>query len=277
MSKSKKTENLTVYDIGGKLGSAGGHFGGYTATELMVKKLGLSKESSVKILEIGCGTGGTSCLIAERYGSEVTGVDLSAEMIEGAKKRAAKKQLKNVRFEVADAHELPFEDETFDIVIAESATALIPDRPKTLAEYNRVTKKGGKVGSIDLFILPDAPEMVQELINEVIIGAVGRKINIPTADQYYEMFKQAGYSKISTETNRKSVLEYTSLKYMRKEYGLLGLLKITFKMMYYMIFNSTFRKLLFKIRKFQRVVFEKDQDGNCRYVGYIVLIGQKTN
>ncbi|NHJ01763.1 MAG: class I SAM-dependent methyltransferase [Candidatus Heimdallarchaeota archaeon] len=275
MVKTKKTTNLTIYDIGGKLGSTGGHFGGIAATELMISKLGISSSNAVKILEIGCGTGGTSCLIAEQYGGEVTGIDISEDMIEGARKRAVKKGLKNVTFKVANAHKLPFENESFDIVIAESATALIPDPSKALSEYYRVTKPNGQVGNIDLFIIPGAPEKVFELINEVIIGAVGRAIKIPTADQYYKLFEEAGYTNLSIEKNQESVLEYTSFKYMKKEYGILGLTKITLKMCYYMIFNGAFRRLLFKIRKFQRVVFEKDENGKCRYVGYIVLVGQK--
>ena len=53
---------------------------------------------------------------------------------------------------MVDALKLPFEDNTFDIVYAESVTGIIPDRQSALREYLRVVKKGGLVGNIDYFI-----------------------------------------------------------------------------------------------------------------------------
>ena len=70
-----------------------------------------------KVLDVGCGVGGSSRHIAKRYGSDVTGVTLSFLQCEHANLRSAKEGLSdNTHFIVADALSLPFDDNTFDLV-----------------------------------------------------------------------------------------------------------------------------------------------------------------
>ncbi|MCK4247972.1 MAG: class I SAM-dependent methyltransferase, partial [Methanomicrobia archaeon] len=66
-------------------------------------------------LEIGCGSGAVSKYIAEKYHLNVTGVDVDPEQIEFAKKNT---NVSNLRFLVADAAHLAFEDNSFDIVLS---------------------------------------------------------------------------------------------------------------------------------------------------------------
>jgi arsenite methyltransferase len=93
---------------------------------------------------VGCGVGVTPCYLAKKYNCRVVGVDIHPGMIERSKERAQREGVaEQVEFRVADAQELPFEDEIFDDIITESVTAFPEDKPKAVREYARVTKPGG--------------------------------------------------------------------------------------------------------------------------------------
>jgi arsenite methyltransferase len=61
---------------------------------------------------VGCGAGVTACYLAKRYGCRLVGVDISARIIERSRERAKKERVADrVEFRVADAQDLPFEDD----------------------------------------------------------------------------------------------------------------------------------------------------------------------
>ncbi len=98
------------------------HIGGLEATGELIQLCHIDKGSHV--LDVGCGVGVTPCFIAKNCGSRVAGVDISPRMIERSRERARRENLVNrVEFRVADAQDLPFENELFDAVITESVTA----------------------------------------------------------------------------------------------------------------------------------------------------------
>jgi len=118
------------------------HLGGLRATEELIESCQIGEGKYV--LDVGCGAGVTPCLIAKRYGCRVVGVDISEGMIERSKERAKREGVADrVDFRVADAQDLPFEDDLFDAVITESVTAFPEDKQRAVNEYVRVTKPGG--------------------------------------------------------------------------------------------------------------------------------------
>ena len=79
--------------------------------------------------------------------AKVVAIDISRDMVKRAEERAKKKRVKDkVEFRVADAQNLPFEDDLFDAVISESVNAFIEDKQKAINEYKRVVKPGGYIG-----------------------------------------------------------------------------------------------------------------------------------
>ena len=108
----------------------------------IVKHYNIKKESS--ILELGCGTGITwkehTNLLQDC--NEVYFTDLFEGMIEEA--RANIGEHANIHYAVVNAEELPYEDERFDIVIANMMLYHIPNLDKALSEIRRVLKKDGK-------------------------------------------------------------------------------------------------------------------------------------
>lgn len=104
------------------------------------------KEKEYKnLLDIGCGTGYLINMLAKEYEAEFTGLDLSPEMI----KQANNKNIKNAKFVEGKSDEIPFEDNTFNIITCSQSFHHYPDTDKAMQEAKRVLKSGG------LYILSD--------------------------------------------------------------------------------------------------------------------------
>ena len=113
---------------------------------LLRQALGTENEK-LDILDVGCGTGVISLLLAELEHS-VTGIDLSEGMLKKAKEKARTFSLP-VEFKNGDAEDLPFEDEAFDVVTNRHLLWALPNPEKAISEWKRVLKPGGKVIIID--------------------------------------------------------------------------------------------------------------------------------
>ena len=96
-----------------------------------------------RVLEVGVGTGINAPLYPRDCA--VTGIDLSAPMLEKASERIARKELRNVRVMKMDAANMKFEDESFDIVYAPYLISVVPDPVAVAREMSRVCRRGGRV------------------------------------------------------------------------------------------------------------------------------------
>ncbi|MEX2462394.1 MAG: class I SAM-dependent methyltransferase [Paenibacillaceae bacterium] len=121
-----------------QFGASSAHPGGFSATLEQLQHFNISKES--KILEVGCGTGRTSCFLSLN-GYHITAMDINTDMLKKAKKRAEAQRLQ-INFIEADVCSLPFESNQFDVILAESVTNFV-DVHTALSEYYRVLKPGG--------------------------------------------------------------------------------------------------------------------------------------
>ena len=97
-----------------------------------------------KVLDLACGSG-TAALVATRRYCDVTGIDYVPELIDRARKRAEASGLK-AGFLVADAQNLPFPDNSFDVILSVYGVQFAPDQEKAAAEMIRVCKPSGKIG-----------------------------------------------------------------------------------------------------------------------------------
>ena len=104
---------------------------------------------SLNILDVGCGTGEISLLLAE-MGHAVTGLDLSDKMLVRARLKAESLNLKYTAvFKNGDAESPPFAEDTFDAVINRHVLWTLPNPHVAIQSWNRVLKPGGKVIIID--------------------------------------------------------------------------------------------------------------------------------
>ncbi|HIE31073.1 MAG TPA: class I SAM-dependent methyltransferase [Methanosarcinales archaeon] len=104
-------------------------------------------DRNLNILDVGTGTGFLALIFAE-MGHKVTGIDISRCMLEKSRNKADKLRLA-VDFMHGDAENLPFEDETFDIVVNRYLLWTMPDPEHAIDEWSRVVKSGGKLVLID--------------------------------------------------------------------------------------------------------------------------------
>ncbi|MGJ3260595.1 MAG: methyltransferase domain-containing protein [Rhodospirillales bacterium] len=95
----------------------------------------------LQILDVGCGDGVLAVNLANS-GAHVTGVDVSERMIEAARARA-RGDGADISFRVANAGDLPFEDDTFDAVVAVTVLCFVEDPEAAIKEMRRVLKPGG--------------------------------------------------------------------------------------------------------------------------------------
>jgi phosphatidylethanolamine/phosphatidyl-N-methylethanolamine N-methyltransferase len=103
-----------------------------------------------RILEVGVGTGFS--LPYFRSDSRITGIDISAEMLEKARRRVERKQLRNVAaLHVMDAENLDFEDNSFDSVLALYVASVVPNPARFAAEMRRVCIPGGTIVLVNHF------------------------------------------------------------------------------------------------------------------------------
>jgi len=102
-----------------------------------------------RVLEVGVGTGINAPLYPRDC--QVTGIDLSASMLDKARERVARKGLTNISLFEMDAADLRFPDESFDIVFACYLLTVVPDPVKVALEMRRVCRKGGRIVLLNHF------------------------------------------------------------------------------------------------------------------------------
>ncbi len=133
------------------------HIRGREATVELARRAAL--RPGLRVLDVGCGIGGSARYLASECRCDVTGVDLTREYVETAEVLATMVGLSSiVRFEHASALELPFEDESFDVVWTEHVQMNIADKARFYGGLARLLKKSGCLMFHDIFRGPgDAP------------------------------------------------------------------------------------------------------------------------
>ncbi|WP_416137885.1 class I SAM-dependent methyltransferase [Halomonas sp. HK25] len=120
------------------------HLGGRAASRSLAA-LG-ELRAGQRVLDVGCGTGGASRLLADEAGCEVVGVDITIAFIEVAEWLSAATGLSaRTRFLCADAARTPLPDGAFDVIWCQHALMNMPDLAGVLAEWRRLLTPGGLV------------------------------------------------------------------------------------------------------------------------------------
>lgn len=112
-----------------------------STAEAFVERLDI--KPGMRVLDVACGSGNIA-IIAARKGADVTGIDIAENLVEAAKNRAAAEELE-IKFEQGDAEDMPYADDSFDLVMTMFGAMFAP-RPEVVAsELVRVCKPGGRI------------------------------------------------------------------------------------------------------------------------------------
>ena len=106
------------------------------------------------VLDVGSGAGTDSLVAAQMVAPDgrVTGIDMTPQMLAKARRAAEEMGLENVEFIEAEAEQLPFPDESFDVIVSNGVIDLVPDKDAVFSEFRRVLRPGGRMQVADVTI-----------------------------------------------------------------------------------------------------------------------------
>jgi phosphoethanolamine N-methyltransferase len=167
------------------------------------------------VVDVGCGLGGPACVLAERFGARVLGLDLEPPLIERARKRAAQRGLGDrVRFEVVKPGAMPCEDATVDLVISAGAFTQTADKRAAFRECWRVLKPGGTISLYD-WVRGTAGELSDAMRRWIELE--GLTYELEPLPRYGELLEQVGFVEVALEDasswyRRQVAVEHAALR-----------------------------------------------------------------
>jgi SAM-dependent methyltransferase len=165
-------------------------------------------KTGMKVLDLASGTGEPAISLASRIGTEghVTALDLSSDLLEIASQRAEERGLTNFSTQQADAQQLPFSDQSFDLVTSRFGVMFFQDCEKALREVHRVLKPGAR--TCFLAWGPFEQPYFSSMIG-VVIKHVGGPALVPGGPDPFKfahpgslssVLRKAGFSDVTEET-----------------------------------------------------------------------------
>jgi ubiquinone/menaquinone biosynthesis C-methylase UbiE len=163
--------------------------------------------SGMRVLDIACGTGEPAISLAAVLvgDGDVVGVDISPAPLKIAGERAIQRGLSNVTFQQADAHELPFPDNSFDCITSRLGIMFFSDLPRALSEMRRVLKPSGRAillvwGPMDQPYFQTTIGAILRMLPEASVPESGRKMfALGNKGVLTQVLRQAGFSEVKEE------------------------------------------------------------------------------
>jgi SAM-dependent methyltransferase len=199
-------------------------------------------------LDIACGKGTTSILIAKKFGCRVIGIDISPELIDEAKFLARKSKVDHLlEFKVNNATLLPFNDSEFDIIIAQAMLVLIDEKSSVIKEALRVLKPNGLAGWIELTWQKQPTENFLHQVSDVICAFC--MLNVRLSDDWNSLFIESGAMNLQTMIYP---MKFNGFLGMIKNEGLMNSIRVITKY----LTNEKVRTRMVMMNKF----FKKHED-----------------
>jgi tocopherol O-methyltransferase len=152
-----------------------------------------------RVLDAGCGVGGSAIWLARELGARVVGVNVVPGDVERGRRYARRRNVADlVTFELQDMTRTNFPDESFDVVWAIESVCHVPDKREFLAEARRLLKPGGRLVIADAFRQrrPFGPEDERLLHGWLSAWAVP---DLMTPDEFTVAAEENGFSHVQFE------------------------------------------------------------------------------
>jgi ubiquinone/menaquinone biosynthesis C-methylase UbiE len=252
--EAAEVERLDPYAFMAVIGKRVIHPGGRAATEQLLRRAAIRKDA--KVLDVGCGVGTTAITVAQRFGADVTAVDIEPLMLERAQEAVeAAEAHDHVHVRKGDILALDFPDDAFDVVIAEAVTMFV-DRARAARELIRVCRPGGRVLATE-FMWRRPPS---EEAREVFLGQVCPGLRFDTADDWVRIYTEAGLANIEID---EGPFEMMTPKGFVQDEGVRRSLSVIGRVMTRPAYA---KKMAWLMPRMRRAV---------PYLGYIVVTGEK--
>ncbi len=233
------------------------HPGGFDATRQLAESCNLDEHT--RVVDIACGKGTSAVYLAERYGCEVVGIDISDDLVAQATSLAKKKRLEGkVTFSVGDALRMPFPDGEFDAAVSQAMLVLVSDKRKAIQEALRVTKPGGHLGWLELSWKKEPTPEFLEAVSNVLCAYCMQ--NVHTYQGWKDLFNDAGVDQLAAQSFD---LRHTGIAGMMDDEGFVNAGKVMFKY----LTDSRIRRRMQTMNRF----FKE----HTEYFGYGVYTGRK--
>jgi len=176
---------------------------------------------SDRVLDAGCGIGGSSIWLASSIGCHSTGISLSQKQVNKAKTKAEEAKVsERTDFQVKDFTKTDFPDESFDVVWAIESICHAEDKALFLKEAFRVLKKGGRLIMADFFKKENLQGKDAEMIRDWAHGWAVPDFSI--LNEFTSQIKQAGFSGFKTEDATEAIRPSAKKLYRAYWIGILG-------------------------------------------------------
>lgn len=178
------------------------HIGGRPATESFLDQLDVRAQDHV--LDAGCGLGGASRFVAEKYGCRVTGIDLTEEYIETGRALCSWVGLSGqVTLDQGNATALPYPDESFDKAYMLHVGMNIADKLTLAWELGRVIKRGGTLGIYDVMRVGEG-----DLTFPVPWSSTAEESSVASPAEYCAALDANGFQVIAERSRRDFALDF---------------------------------------------------------------------
>lgn len=178
------------------------HMGGRSATQAVAEQLRLSP--GLRVLDVGCGLGGTARFLATAHHCKVTGVDLTPEYIEVGNTLNRRLGLnEQISMRIASALDMPYEDASFDRSTLLHVGMNISDKTALFSEIGRVTKPGGYLVVYDVMRIDEGP-----LAYPVAWARDETTSFVGTLDDYRNALEESGFEVLQETNKRDDAMEF---------------------------------------------------------------------
>jgi ubiquinone/menaquinone biosynthesis C-methylase UbiE len=199
--------------------------------------------------------------LVKTYSCRVTGIDLRESMVERARERAQQEGVTGqATFRLADVLDLPFEDESFDVVLCESVATFVEDKQQVVDELVRVVRAGGRVGlNEQIWIQPPTEEMRRFARKTWDISA-----EMPTREDWERMLTVAGVGELDVQVCRYDPRREAS---QMKRYRGRDLWQMLWRTLKLFVQSASFRAYMAERKRLPKGLFE--------HLAYVTIVGTR--